>query len=187
MIRRPPRSTLFPYTTLFRSVLCLPDKVPYTRRGNQNLARHYPSLPVAPRDQRLGDNALERVGELGPDLMLLGGGKTSMTRSTVCGASWVWRVPKTRWPVSAAVTPSEMVSRSRISPTSITLGSCLRTCLRAWTKLFVSWFTSRWLTMHLLCWWRNSMGSSTLTMCTLRVSLILSIIDARVVDLPLPV
>src|SRR3712207_8518393 len=25
MIRRPPRSTLFPYTTLFRSVRCLPD------------------------------------------------------------------------------------------------------------------------------------------------------------------
>src|SRR3712207_8783596 len=25
MIRRPPRSTLFPYTTLFRSVLLLPD------------------------------------------------------------------------------------------------------------------------------------------------------------------
>src|SRR5437868_9864864 len=24
MIRRPPRSTLFPYTTLFRSILCLP-------------------------------------------------------------------------------------------------------------------------------------------------------------------
>src|SRR5258708_24514759 len=28
MIRRPPRSTLFPYTTLFRSVLELRDKLP---------------------------------------------------------------------------------------------------------------------------------------------------------------
>src|SRR3712207_8240956 len=27
MIRRPPRSTLFPYTTLFRSPLCLPAPV----------------------------------------------------------------------------------------------------------------------------------------------------------------
>src|SRR5258706_11784515 len=27
MIRRPPRSTLFPYTTLFRSMLLQPDKV----------------------------------------------------------------------------------------------------------------------------------------------------------------
>src|SRR3712207_9448345 len=29
MIRRPPRSTLFPYTTLFRSVQALPDSVRY--------------------------------------------------------------------------------------------------------------------------------------------------------------
>src|SRR3712207_8107682 len=28
MIRRPPRSTLFPYTTLFRSLLCALDGVP---------------------------------------------------------------------------------------------------------------------------------------------------------------
>src|SRR3712207_8393922 len=28
MIRRPPRSTLFPYTTLFRSTLCLTDGSP---------------------------------------------------------------------------------------------------------------------------------------------------------------
>src|SRR5207248_6330527 len=27
MIRRPPRSTLFPYTTLFRSKLCVPDDI----------------------------------------------------------------------------------------------------------------------------------------------------------------
>src|SRR2546430_16690524 len=32
MIRRPPRSTLFPYTTLFRSAGCL--HVPACRRGN---------------------------------------------------------------------------------------------------------------------------------------------------------
>src|SRR6266496_5325799 len=36
MIRRPPRSTLFPYTTLFRSPrapLCDPDTPPRTRRA----------------------------------------------------------------------------------------------------------------------------------------------------------
>src|SRR5258707_1851887 len=39
MIRRPPRSTLFPYTTLFRSVLCvLRDE---TIRRWQNHARGY--------------------------------------------------------------------------------------------------------------------------------------------------
>src|SRR5688572_31312323 len=31
MIRRPPRSTLFPYTTLFRSVPCSPDQTPAVR------------------------------------------------------------------------------------------------------------------------------------------------------------
>src|SRR2546422_7915305 len=41
MIRRPPRSTLFPYTTLFRSDLLLPD------------ARVVPSMPEEGVDQRL--------------------------------------------------------------------------------------------------------------------------------------
>src|SRR5258708_17965396 len=35
MIRRPPRSTLFPYTTLFRSSLQFPDSVP--RRARRRL------------------------------------------------------------------------------------------------------------------------------------------------------
>src|SRR2546427_12028772 len=33
MIRRPPRSTLFPYTTLFRSPLPLPGEIPSFRSG----------------------------------------------------------------------------------------------------------------------------------------------------------
>src|SRR2546427_3091088 len=33
MIRRPPRSTLFPYTTLFRSFLLTPERVSVTVRG----------------------------------------------------------------------------------------------------------------------------------------------------------
>src|SRR2546430_11404652 len=37
MIRRPPRSTLFPYTTLFRSVL---DRFQRTRGRKQSLAKH---------------------------------------------------------------------------------------------------------------------------------------------------
>src|SRR5256885_11227793 len=31
MIRRPPRSTLFPYTTLFRSLLCISGQIPPNR------------------------------------------------------------------------------------------------------------------------------------------------------------
>src|SRR3989454_5877389 len=48
MIRRPPRSTLFPYTTLFRS------HVPHSRRGG---ARAEP--PVDPDDTHLGRAGLE--------------------------------------------------------------------------------------------------------------------------------
>src|SRR2546430_3963368 len=45
MIRRPPRSTLFPYTTLFRSA----DRVPARRRSGQPASRH-----VVPRVRSRG-------------------------------------------------------------------------------------------------------------------------------------
>src|SRR2546422_4611402 len=45
MIRRPPRSTLFPYTTLFRSVLRVPG--PLARRPRR-------ARPRAPRPTRRG-------------------------------------------------------------------------------------------------------------------------------------
>src|SRR5256886_10710010 len=61
MIRRPPRSTLFPYTTLFRSVLAVPflalrevnleavkaGEVPgRTRKGNPHLLVDCPDVPI---------------------------------------------------------------------------------------------------------------------------------------------
>src|SRR2546430_11268595 len=47
MIRRPPRSTLFPYTTLFRSEPCSPFAVP------QSLASpRLPCLPSHPQRRR---------------------------------------------------------------------------------------------------------------------------------------
>src|SRR3712207_8930508 len=39
MIRRPPRSTLFPYTTLFRSVRHRGDQVTVLRAGNEQAVR----------------------------------------------------------------------------------------------------------------------------------------------------
>ena len=115
-------------------------------------------------------------------------GKTSMMRSIVCGALCVCRVAKTRWPVSAAVSAVEIVSRSRISPTRITSGSWRRAAFRASGEgLVASEPISRWLTMHFLWPWRNSIGSSTVMMCSSRVSLISSIIAASEVDLPEPV
>src|SRR2546427_8060482 len=38
MIRRPPRSTLFPYTTLFRSAIRRLGRNPYQREGRSNAA-----------------------------------------------------------------------------------------------------------------------------------------------------
>src|SRR3989442_5976663 len=50
MIRRPPRSTLFPYTTLFRSLLSLPDCAPATTSTSGIAApRLYSWRPVAAR------------------------------------------------------------------------------------------------------------------------------------------
>ena len=57
-----------------------------------------------------------------------------MMRSIVCGALCVCRVAKTRWPVSAAVSAVEIVSRSRISPTRITSGSWRSAAFRASAK-----------------------------------------------------
>ena len=101
---------------------------------------------------------------------------------SACAAS-----PKTRWPVSAAVSAVEIVSRSRISPTRITSGSWRSAARRASANVVASGPISRWLTMHRLCRCRNSIGSSIVRMCSARLRLISSIIAASVVDLPEPV
>ena len=65
------------------------------------------------------------VDKLRADLFLLVGREhvddavdRALRRSVVCS------VPNTMWPVSAAVMAASIVSRSRISPTRITSGSC---------------------------------------------------------------
>src|SRR3712207_5761859 len=62
MIRRPPRSTLFPYTTLFRSVLSIiaAREHPYARR---ELGRHVHHR-LAGRCQPLGQVSAETTGIL---------------------------------------------------------------------------------------------------------------------------
>src|SRR5258708_38052482 len=47
MIRRPPRSTLFPYTTLFRSVPTFADspRLPYVQAIIREILRWRPTLP----------------------------------------------------------------------------------------------------------------------------------------------
>ncbi len=85
-------------------------------------------------------------------------------RLTVSGAVVVWRVEKTRWPVSAAVKAVNTVSESRISPTKMTSGSWRSTTRMALLNVSVSKPTSRWSIRATLSLCRHSMGSSTVTM-----------------------
>ena len=56
-------------------------------------------------------------------------------RWIVCTVSGVCSVASTRWPVSAAISAVSMVSRSRISPITITSGSCRKTWTNASRKV----------------------------------------------------
>src|SRR2546422_2131169 len=81
MIRRPPRSTLFPYTTLFRSRCCgsmlvpgpssTPDaarRIPLAERATAHL-RVCPEEPARPQDARLRSE--EHTSELQSRLHLV--------------------------------------------------------------------------------------------------------------------
>src|SRR2546430_14479065 len=64
MIRRPPRSTLFPYTTLFRSLLDEPDNyldVPGKRWLEQQLATTPKTVLLVSHDRELLANCAERI------------------------------------------------------------------------------------------------------------------------------
>src|SRR2546429_1162946 len=52
MIRRPPRSTLFPYTTLFRS-LRLRESAPQIVRQGRSAQKSWPSAPLPSKFDRL--------------------------------------------------------------------------------------------------------------------------------------
>src|SRR5256885_16771321 len=74
MIRRPPRSTLFPYTTLFRSQDALGVRFAAVRRAGPGVAalhllqgRFQPALRRAVRRGRRDDLAGAGCGEAGPD------------------------------------------------------------------------------------------------------------------------
>src|SRR2546422_8295405 len=54
MIRRPPRSTLFPYTTLFRSGADLPPDVPLA--GGQARRRRHAAARNGRRERTAGDD-----------------------------------------------------------------------------------------------------------------------------------
>src|SRR2546430_13614554 len=66
MIRRPPRSTLFPYTTLFRSPLDQPAEKPIDLGDPAALRRHlrHVRLVRCPDQLRLGARSEEHTSEL---------------------------------------------------------------------------------------------------------------------------
>src|SRR5256885_13157898 len=61
MIRRPPRSTLFPYTTLFRSAVRSSDPEIVTLAGGAPGTKHVQALTIG------GDNITVFAGLNGPD------------------------------------------------------------------------------------------------------------------------
>src|SRR2546429_6462717 len=67
MIRRPPRSTLFPYTTLFRSTLAITGLVELVRRLRARRAQRQPDAQGQADAERQGDTQgqvdAERQGE----------------------------------------------------------------------------------------------------------------------------
>src|SRR2546426_12470491 len=70
MIRRPPRSTLFPYTTLFRSILVVDDNSP---DGTGQLA-----AAIAAKEPRV--HVLHREGKLGLGTAYLTGFRWALDR-----------------------------------------------------------------------------------------------------------
>src|SRR2546429_1463116 len=67
MIRRPPRSTLFPYTTLFRSLACLgaPAVMALDDRSVEQLAVLHPAINL------IGERSEEHTSELQSRLHLV--------------------------------------------------------------------------------------------------------------------
>src|SRR5690348_18064277 len=63
MIRRPPRSTLFPYTTLFRSKRAHPDQ----READPDHVRHEPGRRARP-DARRRDRKSTRLNSSHPSI-----------------------------------------------------------------------------------------------------------------------
>jgi hypothetical protein len=77
----------------------------------------------------------KRVGQADADLLLFLGSNMPRMRLMVSPALMVCSVLKTRWPVSAALKAIFTVSRSRISPTRMTLGAWRKRGAQAVGKL----------------------------------------------------
>src|SRR2546429_6696041 len=71
MIRRPPRSTLFPYTTLFRSIVAIGRPVSVDRRGKKSFNSIGYRTPKSTFHTLLGPRSEEHTSELQSRLHLV--------------------------------------------------------------------------------------------------------------------
>src|SRR3712207_8069298 len=65
MIRRPPRSTLFPYTTLFRSVMWKFRRTPWTHTSGDDKGGLYRSIDGGRTWKKLEGGLPKTVGRMG--------------------------------------------------------------------------------------------------------------------------
>ena len=114
-------------------------------------------------------------------------GDASITRSMAVAAEFVWSVPNTRTPVSAAESASWMVSRSRISPTTSTSGDSRSAERSADANDSACTPTCRCVTRLRAGSCRNSTGSSIVMMCRACLRFTSETMAASVVVLPAPV
>src|SRR3712207_9398352 len=71
MIRRPPKSTLFPYTTLFRSARSLLDAHPRFLRALERSGRLVRSVEFLPDDRQLAERRRDGQALTSPELSVL--------------------------------------------------------------------------------------------------------------------
>src|SRR2546429_5180340 len=71
MIRRPPRSTLFPYTTLFRSIMAKQGTASFVRRSRKSLIPTAESSPLQRTPSPLSHRSEEHTSELQSRLHLV--------------------------------------------------------------------------------------------------------------------
>src|SRR2546426_12469464 len=91
MIRRPPRSTLFPYTTLFRSRIFVGGGYRYSERGRDRPAKQLGELWIS-ASEKTG-----RVRNSGPGLSA---GRPRVGRRPVPARPHAERVPRGDYPLA---------------------------------------------------------------------------------------
>lgn len=165
-------------------VLAFPDEVGNGGDVRQDFA-HEEGFLARPAEA-LREDVLQAGGKDAPDFVFLVEGNAWMMRVHASLARVVWRVAKTRWPVSAAVRAASMVAASRISPTAMMSGSSLRDSMTPSAKLGVSSPISLWWTRALSEEMTYSTGSSRVTIWQGRLATAVRRMCASVVLLPLP-